>query len=189
MPVRHRRQGRSGAIRRVVGHCLAWSVVAISLWILAVAVVMPRLAGGTALTILTGSMSPGMPPGTLVVVRPIIPSKLKIGDVVTYQIESGKPEVVTHRLVGISFDGTGRRVFTARGDANGAADPRPVRSVQIRGVKWYSVPHLGWVNSLLSTQQRGIARLSIAAILLAYALWMIVSSVRERRAETSDGEQ
>ncbi|WP_219818318.1 signal peptidase I [Clavibacter michiganensis] len=148
---------------------------------LTVCVVLPQLANGTALTILTGSMRPGMPPGTLVVIRPIAPQELRIGDVVTYQIDSGQPTVVTHRVVGVAYDGSGQRTFTTRGDANGSDDPRPVRAVQIRGEEWYHVPYLGYVNSLLSGQQRGVGRLLIAGALLSYAAWMVAGAVRDRR--------
>jgi signal peptidase len=165
----------------LVGRGVAWALIVAAAVALAVAVVIPTVAGGTALTILTGSMRPDLPPGTLVVIRPVEPTDLRIGDVITYQIESGKPAVVTHRIVGISFDGRGHRLFTTRGDANGSDDPRPVRPVQITGEKWYSVPHLGWVNSLLSPQERGIGRIIIAAALFAYALWVLFSSHRGRR--------
>lgn len=177
---RHRRRSLGREITRLVGRGAAWAIIVAAAAVLVAAVVVPTIAGGTALTVLTGSMRPGMPPGTLVVVRPTEPSTLRIGDVVTYQIESGKPAVVTHRIVGLSFDGRGRRLFTTRGDANGSDDPQTVRAVQIRGEKWYSVPYLGWVNALLSPQERGIGRLAIAAALFVYALWMLISSIRGR---------
>lgn len=149
--------------------------------VLVICVVLPQLVSGTALTILTGSMRPSMPPGTLVVIRPVAAQDIRIGDVVTYQIDSGQPTVATHRVVGTSFDGRGQRTFTTRGDANGSDDPQPVRPVQIRGEEWYHVPYVGYVNSLLSGQQRGIGRLVIAGALLSYAAWMIAGAVRERR--------
>ncbi|MBT1671938.1 signal peptidase I [Curtobacterium flaccumfaciens] len=180
-PARHRRRSLGREIRRLVGRGAAWTIIVAAAAALLVAVVIPTVAGGTALTVLTGSMRPGMPPGTLLVIRPAEPSTLRIGDVVTYQIESGKPAVVTHRIVGVSFDGRGHRLFTTRGDANGSDDPRPVRAVQIKGEKWYSIPHLGWVNSLLSPQERGIGRLAIAAALFVYALWMLIGSIRGHR--------
>ncbi len=63
---------------------------------------MPRLGGATPYTVLTSSMEPEYPPGTLVVVRPVPIEEIGIGDVITYQLESGEPTVVTHRVVGLS---------------------------------------------------------------------------------------
>lgn len=180
-PARHRRRSLGREVKHLVGRGAAWTVIVAAAGVLLVAVVIPTLAGGTALTVLTGSMRPGLPPGTLIVIRPAEPKSLRIGDVVTYQIESGKPAVVTHRIVGVSFDGHGHRLFTTRGDANGSDDPRPVRTVQIKGEEWYSIPHLGWVNALLSPQERGIGRLAIAGALFVYALWMLIGSIHGRR--------
>jgi len=186
---RHRRRSLGREITRLAGRGAAWAIIVAAAAALVVAVVIPTIAGGTALTILTGSMRPGMPPGTLVVIRPVAPHDLRIGDVITYQIESGKPAVVTHRIVGVSFDGRGHRLFTTRGDANGSDDPRPVRTVQIKGEKWYSIPYLGWVNALLSPQERGIGRLAIAGALFVYALWMLLSSIRGRRTRNTPRQE
>ncbi|RYJ02767.1 MAG: signal peptidase I, partial [Actinomycetales bacterium] len=56
---------------------------------LVVSVLVPRLAGATPYTVLTGSMRPTMPPGTLVVAKPVDPEALEVGDVVTVQLRSG----------------------------------------------------------------------------------------------------
>ncbi len=76
--------------------------------VIAVAVVVPRLAGARPYVVLTGSMRPGMPPGTLVVVRPVDPRSIGVGDVITYQVASGEPDVVTHRVVAQGLDRRGR---------------------------------------------------------------------------------
>ena len=46
--------------------------------ILMVAVVIPRIAGATPYTILTGSMQPGLPLGSLVVIRPVDPREIGV---------------------------------------------------------------------------------------------------------------
>ena len=86
---------------------------------LAAAVVVPRLAGATPFTVLTSSMRPHYPPGTLVVVRPVDTDLLRVGDVVTYQLHSGERDVVTHRIVavGASLQHPDERVFTTTFEA------------------------------------------------------------------------
>ena len=42
---------------------------------------------------------PASAPGSVVVVRPVDPADIGVGSVITYQLESGEPEVVTHRVV------------------------------------------------------------------------------------------
>lgn len=171
------------AVLGFLGQVVVWFVILVAVVVIVLGVLVPRLGGGRAYTILTGSMRPGMPPGTLVVSRPVDPADLRIGDVITFQLRSGQPEVATHRIVGVGTTTTGERAFTTRGDANDAADLAPVRAVQVRGERWYSVPYLGYLNSYLTGEQRAIGRLVGAGLLIGYALVMFVGSVRDRRGE------
>lgn len=171
-----RRRGALGWISQVA----AWLVILGVLAVLAVAVGIPRIAGATPYTVLTGSMTPGLPPGTLVVVRPTPAKEIGIGTVVTYQLFSGEPVVVTHRVVGIGYDGRGQEVFQTQGDANNAPDVLPVQPAQIRGVLWYAVPHLGRASNLVTSSQRATAQVAIAAGLLGYAALMFLRAARGR---------
>jgi signal peptidase len=164
-------------IRQVV----AWLVIIGVVVVLAAAVVVPRLAGATPYTVLTGSMRPGHPPGTLVVVKPVDAEALAVGDIVTYQLESGEAAVVTHRIVAIGSQLDGDLVLTTQGDANDVPDKEPVKPVQVRGRLWYSVPYLGYVNSALSGKQRQIAVLVVSTGLVGYAAFMFVGAIRDRR--------
>ena len=159
----------------------AWMVMAAVALVLAVSVVVPRLAGATPYTVLTGSMEPTMPPGTLVVVKPVDADSIGIGSVITYQLESGKPAVVTHRVVSQGVDGTGEFVFRTKGDANDAVDAGPVRPVQVRGEVWYSVPYLGKLNGLVGPRVRSIVTVALAGGLILYAVAMFAGGFRDRR--------
>ena len=145
------------------------------------AVVVPRLAGATPYAVLTGSMRSDLPPGTLVVVRPVAVEDVRIGDIVTFQLTSGDPVVATHRVVAIGSAGSGERTFQTQGDANDAPDPDWVRPVQVKGRVWYAVPYLGHANDLLNGEQRHLAVLLTAGGLVAYACFMFGGAVRDRR--------
>ncbi len=151
-------------------------------------VALPVLAGGQALTVLTNSMSPSMPPGTLVVVRPTPFDEIAPGDVITYQIRSGHPELVTHRVQQRLVASDGTVSFITRGDNNNTADAEPVHEVQVRGTVWYAVPLLGWVNNALTGQTRALVIPLIALACFAYAGFAFVSAAvsrrRARRAKT-----
>lgn len=166
-------------VLRFVGQLVAWVVILGAIAAIAVAVVIPRVGGATPYTVLTGSMRPHYPPGTLVVSKPIDPDKLTVGDVVTYQIESGEPEVVTHRIVSVTMTGDGKREFTTQGDANPAADEKRVKPVQVRGKLWYAVPFLGRLNVLFDRKQHQKMVYVAAGLLAAYALWMFGGSARD----------
>lgn len=115
-----------------------------------VGLVIPKILGAVPLTILSGSMVPTMPPGSLAVVRPVDPTQARVGDVLTYQPESDDPMLVTHRVIAVTRNADGDVSLTLQGDANGAPDARPVRPEQVRGSVVYAVPYFGWVANRLN---------------------------------------
>lgn len=177
---------RLDAVKTRILQVLAWTMILAAVAVLTVAVLVPRLAGATPYTVLTGSMSPTYPPGTLVVVKPIDAADLGVGDVITYQIESGRPEVATHRIISRGVNGKGEHWFRTQGDANGAPDPEPVRAEQVKGRVWYAVPYLGRVNDLINGQHRQLVVYGAVAMLLGYAAFMFASAARGRRRSLSE---
>lgn len=166
----------------VVGSGLAWAVVTLAVGVLVAAVLLPRLAGATPYSVLTGSMTPAYPPGSLVVVRPVAAEDVAVGDVLTYQRESGRASVVTHRVVSVASSTVdGSRTYLTRGDANPVVDADPVRPVQVKGELWYAVPWLGHLHSWLSGDQRQWATYGVGAGLLAYATVMLLGAGLDRR--------
>lgn len=154
-----------------------------------VLVVVPALTNSGTYTILTSSMSPHYPPGTLMVVKPTPFEQLRPGDVITYQIESGRPEVVSHRVVSMTADQQGEPMLITRGDNNSELDAQPVREVQVRGKLFFAVPLVGHVANWLGHQERGVVGQALAAALILYGLYALVSaglSGRRRGARSAD---
>lgn len=170
---------RGGMIARV----LSWAIILVVAAAIAATVLIPRLVGAIPYTVLSGSMSPTYPPGTLVVVKPVKVEEVSIGEVVTYQLSSGREAVATHRVVGLANDLRGERLLTTQGDANEVPDPEPVREVQVKGKVWYSVPYLGHVNSIVSGRQRQIIMYVVITALLVYAAYMFAGAVRDKRSD------
>lgn len=161
---------------------VSWVVLLGATALVTLAVLVPRVAGATPYTVLTGSMSPAYPAGTLVVVRPVALADVRVGDVVTYQLRSGEPAVATHRVVGVGWTAGGERILTTRGDANSVADAEPVREVQLRGEVWYSVPWVGRLNVLLSPDQHQLLVQLAAGALFLYAAGVLLRGWRSRPA-------
>lgn len=166
---------------RALGTGVAGALFAMVLAIAALVIVVPMAIGGQALTVLTNSMAPGMPSGTLAIVKPTPIDDIKVGDVMTYQIRSGDPAVVSHRVVSRSISTNGDTTFITRGDNNDMDDANPVTDVQIRGTVWYSIPLLGWVNSALTGGMRTWIVPVVVAICFGYGAWAFTSGFRERR--------
>ncbi|MFE4467773.1 signal peptidase I [Leifsonia sp. NPDC056824] len=171
---------------------LSVGLLGLVLFVAAVVIVIPRAAGATPVTVLTSSMEPSLPPGTLVVVKPKAVHDIHVGDVMTYQIRSGDPAVISHRVIAIATSTTNGMTFTTKGDNNAEADP-PVVPAQVRGVVWYSVPLIGYVNSALDQSQRSWVLPAVGVLLILYAAWMFLrgtaSSVRRRASRAADGEE
>ncbi len=165
---------------------VVWLVIVAVVVVLAAAVLVPRIAGATPYTVLTGSMRPSYPEGTLVVVKPVEFDEIGLGDVITYQLESGRATVVTHRVVGTANRFDGEQVLVTRGDANEDPDPERVREVQVQGELWYSIPYLGYVNNAITGRQRQTAVLVVSALLVGYAAYMFVGALRDRRRRRTE---
>jgi signal peptidase len=186
-----RRLTREHGLLYYIGVGLSFGLLAFVLLLASMVVVVPAASGSTPYTILTSSMEPGLPPGTLVIVKPIEPTDIRIGTVITYQLDSGEPEVVTHRVVEIQSPNLpgGTPSFITKGDANSAPDAKPVMSLQVRGAVWYSVPLIGWVNNVVNGDLRAIVIPVVAGLLFLYAGWSIVTSrIDKRRRRRRDEE-
>jgi len=152
----------------------------------ALVIVVPFVVGGQALTVLTNSMAPDYPPGTLIVIGPTKPADIRVGDVLTYQIASGRPDVITHRVVqrGVNLEGV--TTFVTKGDNNDAVDVLPVTEVQVKGTLLYSIPQLGWVSNAVNGEARAWAGPITAVLLFGYAAWTVVSAARDRARRRRD---
>lgn len=177
-----RRESEKTSVLWWIGQISSWLSLFIVLSLITIMIVVPRISGATAYTVLTGSMRPVLPPGTLIVVKPIDTNAIQTGDVVTYQLKSGEPQVVTHRVVGVGTTADGEQRFTLRGDANNTNDPL-ILPEQIRGKLWYSVPYAGFLNSAINGEQRTWLTWLAVGGLLAYSSVMFAGAWRDKRRE------
>ncbi|GGE97791.1 signal peptidase I [Mycetocola zhadangensis] len=152
-----------------------------------VAIVVPAVTGSTALTVMTSSMEPHYPAGTLIVVRPTDVDDIAPGDVLTYQLHSGEPTLVTHRVTEQRRTADGEFMFTTQGDANPSPDAGFVIEDQVVGTVWYAVPWVGWVSQIVTGDIRAVVVPLAAGALGIYAIWMIGSGLRERTKRPKGG--
>lgn len=91
---------------------------------LALALVAPRLLGYTPFAVLSGSMEPAYPVGSLIYVQPVEASSLRVGDAVTF-VANDQGTVATHRVIDVDGDSA---LLRTQGDANVAPTETPFRS-------------------------------------------------------------
>ncbi len=122
----------------------------------------------------TGSMEPIYPVGSLVVIRPVNPSDIRVGTPIAFVPDDGR-ELVTHRVVEVLQQQSGL-AFRTKGDANATADPNPVPARAVRGRAAWAVPQLGRLVHWLAWP-RGFVLL---VVLPAFVL--LVSEVRAQKS-------
>jgi signal peptidase len=167
----------------LLGRMASLAAMFVALFAAAVLIVVPVVTASHTYTVLTNSMAPKYPPGAFLVMKPAPFSELKYGDVITFQLYSGRPEVETHRVVGFGATQTGEKTLITKGDNNGATDTEPVREIQVKGKLFYAVPYVGFLANALGNADRGLSATAAALGLMGYGALLVLKSVRTSRRQ------
>lgn len=113
--------------------------------------------GVTPRIVISGSMEPGLPIGTIVLTERVDVAKVSVGDVVTTDRFNG-PGTVTHRVVDMSHGEAEATLLTLKGDANDGVDREPYAVTDV-GVLRLAIPYAGlpqlWVQDLFGIDPLG----------------------------------
>ena len=121
---------------------------------------VPHIVGIQTFKVLSGSMQPNYPVGSLVYVKKTQPDTINIGDVITFYINENS--LVTHRVVDKDID---KRTFETKGDANEVKDGGKVSFDNVVGKAIFCIPYLGYVSSYFNTTQGSYLLVGFIAIL------------------------
>lgn len=143
------------------------TIIIILLALLALSLFLPRLLGYETMAVVSGSMEPGIPVGSVVYTKAVEkPEDLAKGDVITYEIGEGTR--VTHRITSINKE---TQEYTTKGDANDSEDAQPVGFAQIVGKLKLSIPLLGYLSIYIKTPL-GIAAAAAVIFMLILLLFL-----------------
>ena len=135
---------------------LSWIVIAVIVMYMAIAA--PLIMGFRPVVVLTGSMQPTFPVGSIVYYHKCAFEDLQEGDPITFKAEDA---LVTHRIT--TVNGISRTVVT-KGDNNPTEDPAPVEENQIVGkTTKFAIPFAGY---FVTYGKKPVAIALMAAILL-----------------------
>ena len=119
------------------------------------------------------SMDPTLQSGALLMIEPINPQDVKVGDIIVYSVPSmvrsyyNYPPTVSHRVIQINT--VPSLGFRTKGDNTGE-DPFTIRPEDIRGTVGRQIPYLG-LPLLFFQSQQGMIFAIVAIALLALFLY------------------
>ena len=149
------------------------TVLLVSLVLVCLPITATRLFGYDAYSVVSGSMEPAIPTGSLVYVQETAPEDMKEDDVIAFYGAKDSNAIITHRVVVMGE-------FITKGDANKTEDMNAVPYSNFIGKVVYTIPVLGRVaQALTSTMGKIIAGGVIAAALV---LEIIASVIRRRES-------
>lgn len=123
------------------------SVMVILALVFAMLFVGIRIFGLQPYAVLSGSMEPNFPVGSLLYVKKTDVKMLTVGDVITFSLEGDI--VVTHRISGVERDNG--LAFRTKGDANAQEDGGMVLPEDIIGTPVFVIPRLGYAAYFIQT--------------------------------------
>lgn len=121
--------------------------------------IIPRAAGYEGYVVVSGSMEPAIPAGSVIYSKKTDPALLVTGDVIVFIDETRGTTPITHRVV---TNDTSTGTITTKGDANGNADINPVTYDNVIGKVAAHIPKIGFTVAVFTTVLGKI----VAAILL-----------------------
>ena len=174
---------------------LAGGVLVGLIVLLAIALAGVRVLGLTPYAVLSGSMEPSYPVGSLIYVKKMQPADVRVGDAITFVVND-ELLVATHRVVDVEVrttrclavldengaavtDAAGNPIFeeipldepayyyTTKGDANDAVDGAQVYDQNLLGKPVLAIPYLGYLSSWIQTGRGRTISFCIAVVLLA----------------------
>ena len=167
--------------------CDAALVLLVALCLLTIALgrVLP-LTGRTTLAVAGGSMEPAIGLGSAIVIEPVDPHSLAVGDVVS--LRSGPNRAIfSHRIIRVVVR-DGAVWIETKGDANATADPSLTPASQVIGRASLTVPGAGYLIALLSSLH-GIVFVVSLGLVLILAASLVEGLVPARRRSTGPSRQ
>lgn len=143
----------------------------------------PRLMGANLLVVVSQSMEPAIPMGSIVVSRPQVnPDQISIGDVITFSVADlgGEAVFVTHRVVEVIRNDAVVR-YRTQGDGVNEPDMELVAPEQLIGRMWLSLPLVGYLVAFIRTPIGYLTLIGLPALLfIIHEWWEILRPRRER---------
>jgi signal peptidase I len=176
MPAPHTR-----SFARYLGLGALWTVGGLVLCLL-LAGAAPLALGDHSYVVRSGSMTPAIETGDVVVAQPIDPLSARVGQIVAFKDPDGSGRLLSHRVRAVHRNGT-EVSFVTQGDANTGQERWSVPVDGQIGRVLYRIPKIGWALVWTQVPAGQVGLIVIPALLLiGFALARIWRGPRERRS-------
>ena len=130
-----------------------------------------RIFGIQVYGVLTGSMEPTYPTGSLIYVKSVNAQELRVNDVITFSLTPGV--IATHRIVEVVPDENNPSIlrFRTKGDANNDVDASLVSAGNIVGKVAFSVPGLGYLASYIQQPPGIYVAILVGGLMIAFVFY------------------
>lgn len=130
-----------------------------------------RIFGVQVYGVLTGSMEPSYPTGSLIYVKPVDAADLRVNDVITFSISPGV--IATHRIVEVVWDEQrpGLLSYRTKGDANKDVDASLVSANNIIGKAMFAIPQLGYVANYIQQAPGIYIAILVCGLMIAFVFY------------------
>lgn len=156
------------------------ALVLVVLVVLVAAFAAPRLVGYTPYAVLSGSMEPQFPVGSIIYVQPVDAQTIQPGDAVTFTRASG--QVATHQAYEVDAQAQQIRtqgIANINPDGSIMHDAEPVSFSQVIGVPVACIPLLGYINAFVTSPVGAFVVIAVAVVAIALSVGWGTSSRRE----------
>lgn len=125
-----------------------------------------KLFGVEPYAVLSPSMEPKYPTGSLIYVADVEPADLKVNDVITFQLAG--ESTATHRIIELVPDENDPTVvrFRTKGDNNDTVDGSLVEADRVIGKPVFCIPLLGYFKMYIQTPPGNVIALTVGIALL-----------------------
>ena len=116
-------------------------IALLAIAVVAVSPLLPTKSLASFYVVVSGSMEPTIPTGSLILTKGVETKDLRSGDIIAFTSPTDANKTITHRIESVSSNG---QSFTTKGDNNGSADAWVVSAENIKGEYIYGVPYVGY---------------------------------------------
>jgi signal peptidase len=161
---------------------VTWAIAAFVLAIMLTAAA-PLALGDRSFVVRSGSMTPTIDTGDVVVVKPMPASAARVGEIITFTDPSDHSRLLSHRVRSIDQRGA-QLAFTTQGDANTGQEHWKIPPTGRIGEVVLRVPKLGFAIAWTSTPAGHLGLVILPALLLAGSV--LIRIWRSPRKENLD---